>query len=111
MKNNNLKRGATIEIVVFVMMVIFLLSALLVSMSAIASKHKSMILNTLTERVEIDEVAEDYLADGTLSVGNTEKGYKVEESADKKTVTVKRDGKTVLTVVLDGDGKIESWEY
>ena len=111
MRVANKKRGAVIELVLFVMTVIFLLSALLVSRSVIAFKHKERTLETLTERVEIDEVAEDYLADGTLSVGNTEKGYQVEESLDKKTVTVKRDGKIVLTVVLDDNGEITSWDY
>ena len=54
MRVANKKRGAVIELVLFVMTVIFLLSALLVSMSVIAFKHKERTLETLTERAFID---------------------------------------------------------
>lgn len=109
MRVANKKRGAVIELVLFVMTVIFLLSALLVSMSVIAFKHKERTLETLTERAFIDQLAESYIADNTVTV-DTLDGTEYTVGTENGQIVVKRGEKVVLTVTLDG-GKITSWDY
>ena len=114
--NSDKRRGAVIELVLFIMTVIFLMSALLTSMSVIAHNHKVRAMKTLTQQMEYDAAMESCLAylsqGGNVSEWKEESSYKAEMS--ETTVTLTKDGKVVLTVELrwtDNTYTIISWEY
>ena len=115
--NSDKRRGAVIELVLFIMTVIFLMSALLTSMSVIAHNHKVRAMKTLTQQMEYDAAMESCLA--YLSQGGNVSEWKEEKSSYKAemsetTVTLIKDGKVVLTVELRLVGNtytIISWEY
>ena len=111
---NARRRGLGIEIALLVLLAVFAMSALLVS-SAVLERNglKDREAETL-ERLALDQIAEQYLADGTLPDEST--GYKITPSEDitpgegENFAVYTTDGELKLDVTIKG-GKIAGWSY
>ena len=109
------KKGVAIENALLFMMIIFGL-CFLVSFVALIGHHQYRLDNTLIEnRVELDQIGEDYLSDGA-SLEKTYANYAYE--AEENTLKVWRASDPQKTVVLyveyveiDGDRKPTVWRY
>ncbi len=131
MKKRNLKRGAVLELVIFLMVVIVFLSSLLISNSVILTKYKQNAFSSLTEKVRIDEATESviraYLQDKSLNDWKQENlefsdflfGLSENDDGTKVTLTVSaveaESGDHLITAILlknvDGSLTVLSWDY
>lgn len=59
---SNKKRGVVIESALFILLVVVMMGTLLLSVSTITSKNQNSRYTSLTEKIVIDKVAEDYLS-------------------------------------------------
>ena len=59
---SNKKRGVVIESALFLLSVVVIMGALLLSVSTITSKNQNFRYASLTKKIVIDKIAEDYLS-------------------------------------------------
>ena len=109
LRNKNARRrGLGIEIALLVLLAAVALSALLVS-SAMLERNglKDREAETL-ERLELDQIAEQYLADGTLPDESV--GYKINPGEGGSFAVYTTGGELKLDVTIKG-GKVAGWSY
>lgn len=113
------KRGMAIETAIAFMLVIFMLCALLTSLTLIGHYQTKIEKITFLRSVEIDQIGEDYLA-GAQKADFTPENFKPENenydcTATENTLTVWRKSdetkKTVLYVQIDNNGSVICWRY
>ena len=116
LRNKNARRrGLGIEIALLVLLAAVALSALLVS-SAMLERNglKDREAETL-ERLELDQIAEQYLA-GKIAADGEYRGYIVDVEGDGDThlkVFLEQDGSRMLKldVTVSNAGKVTGWTY
>ena len=109
LRNKNARRrGLGIEIALLVLLAAVALSALLVSTAMLERNGlKDREAETL-ERLALDQIAENYLADGTLP--DESAGYKITPGVGGNFAVYTTDGELKLDVTIK-DGKIDGWSY
>lgn len=103
------RQGIAIENAVVFMLVIFLLCALITSLTTLGNYQTKIENLTLQQKAEIDQIGEDYIAGEINGDGSSEK-YTWETG--ENTLTVKnKDSKVVLYIEHKNDGTITKWCY
>lgn len=106
------KKGAAIEMALFLMAIIFLFSTLITVFCLSIHSNFTRQVDKMNEAAQIDSFGEDFVnADEKRSFTIDEStGYKSKVSADGSRLTIKDEsGRVRLVVTVDGSGKVKSW--
>lgn len=106
------RRGIAIELALSMMVIVFGLCALMTTV-VVYSRSQSRRANTRFETyAAVDALGEQFVnaqKEGkAFSYAGTEF---VCDTSVSNTLTVSKDGKTLLTVVTDGSGNVKSWAH
>ena len=104
------KKGIALENAILFMVIIFAFCALLTSLSLYGLSLTKLEKSTLTNKVALEQIGEDFLAGDTAETLNTNyESYTCEVA--NNTLTVKNtDGTVILYIVQDGKRVIQ-WRY
>ena len=102
------KRGIAIESAVLFMLVVFFLCTSISFVAVAGHKRINRNAENLKERVQIDQIGEDFVA-GRLDEAEYE-NYDCEVNGTALTVKTKGTDNVVLCVELDGTS-VKSWRY
>lgn len=101
-----------IEMAMAMMIIVFSLCALMTTVVTVSRKQTNIATARFTQTAQADAIGEKFVraskANETFQYDGTE--YECDTSV-QNTLTVSKDGKTLLTVVVDGSGKIISWQH
>jgi len=104
------KKGIAIENAILFMFILFSFCALLTSLTAYGHYQAQLGKITLTNRVVLEQIGEDFLAGDTAEILNNKyESYTCEVAEDTLTVT-NTDGTVLLYVVKDGKRTVQ-WRY
>ena len=106
------KKGAAIEMALFLMAIIFLFSTLIAVFCLSIHSNFTRQVDKMNEAALIDSFGEAFVnANDKRSFTIDEStGYNSEVSADGSRLTIKDEsGKVRLVVTVDGSGKVKSW--
>ena len=106
------KRGAAMASAVLFMFVIFYFGMLLTGVSMYTHLRVKLNNTQITEELSLEQIGENFVCLGEAEF-SVESPYSAEtsyESENDKTLTLKRNGKTVLYIVVQG-GKVKNWRY
>lgn len=111
-KRHSNRRGMAIEMAMAMMIIVFSLCALMTTVVTVSRKQTNIATARFTQTAQVDAIGESFVraskAGETFQYDGTE--YECDTSV-QNTLTVSKDGKTLLTVVVDGSGKIISWQH
>lgn len=111
-KRHSNRRGMAIEMAMAMMIIVFSLCALMTTVVTVSRKQTNIATARFTQTAQVDAIGEKFVraskAGETFQYDGTE--YECDTSV-QNTLTVSKDGKTLLTVVVDGCGKIISWQH
>ena len=103
------RRGMAIEMAMAMMIIVFSLCALMTTVVTVSRKQTNIATARFTQTAQVDAIGEKFVKDpDSFQYTGTE--YECDTSV-QNTLTVSKDGKTLLTVVVDGSGKIISWQH
>ncbi len=127
MKNKifNPKKGVAIELAVVALVIVFSLSALIVSLAVMSNSVGKKSLNSLSEKTQLAQIAKSYLDDNntytfdtTNTIDNNDLTYtvtvsKYENTEQPQFVFAQNGGKYKLTVIVRpyDNNKIVTWTY
>ncbi len=101
-----------IEMAMAMMIIVFSLCALMTTVVTVSRKQTNIAAARFTQTAQVDAIGEKFVraskAGEIFQYDGTE--YECDTSV-QNTLTVSKDGKTLLTVVVDGSGKIISWQH
>ena len=98
-----------IEMAMAMMIIVFSLCALMTTIVTVSRKQTNIATARFTQTAQVDAIGEKFVKDpDSFQYTGTE--YACDTSV-QNTLTVSKDGKTLLTVVIDGSGKIISWQH
>ena len=107
------KKGAAIEMALFLMAIIFLFSTLIAVFCLSIHSNFTRQVDKMNEAALIDSFGEAFVnANDKINFTINSNGYdsEVEVSADGSRLTIKDEsGKVRLVVTVDGSGKVKSW--
>ena len=108
-KRHSNRRGMAIEMAMAMMIIVFSLCALMTTVVTVSRKQTNIATARFTQTAQVDAIGEKFVKDpDSFQYTGTE--YECDTSV-QNTLTVSKDGKTLLTVVVDGSGKIISWQH
>ncbi len=99
------KKGIAIENAIIFLIVIFMFCALLTSLTMYGHYHIKLNNILLLNRVTIEQIGEDFLADELETYENY--NYEVKDNV----LIVKSGENVILYVKKDDDGKLLTWRY
>lgn len=106
------KKGAAIEMALFLMAIIFLFSTLIAVFYLSIHSNFTSRVDKMNEAALIDSFGEAFVNANNKSsfpIDNSN-GYNLEVSADGSRLTIKdKSGRVRLVVTVDGSGKVKSW--
>ena len=106
------KKGAAIEMALFLMAIIFLFSTLITVFCLSIHSNFTRQVDKMNEAALIDSFGEAFVhADDKINFTiDNSTGYNSEVSADGSRLTITDEGGRVrLVVTVDGSGKVKSW--
>lgn len=106
------KKGAAIEMALFLMAIIFLFSTLIAVFCLSIHSNFTRQVDKMNEAAQIDSFGEDFVnANDKINFKIDEStGYTHELSADGSRLTIKDEsGRVRLVVTVDESGKVKSW--
>ena len=107
------KKGAAIEMALFLMAIIFLFSTLIAVFCLSIHSNFTRQVDKMNEAAQIDSFGEAFVnANDKINFTINSNGYdsEVEVSADGSRLTITDEGGRVrLVVTVDGSGKVKSW--
>lgn len=107
------KKGAAIEMALFLMAIIFLFSTLIAVFCLSIHSNFTRQVDKMNEAALIDSFGEAFVnanADDKRSFTINSNGYNLEVSEDGSQLTIKdKSGRVRLVVTVDGSGKVKSW--
>lgn len=107
------KKGAAIEMALFLMAIIFLFSTLITVFCLSIHSNFTRQVDKMNEAAQIDSFGEAFVnANDKINFTINSNGYdsEVEVSADGSRLTITDEGGRVrLVVTVDGSGKVKSW--
>ena len=107
------KKGAAIEMALFLMVIIFLFSTLIAVFCLSIHSNFTRQVDKMNEAALIDSFGEAFVnANDKINFTINSNGYdsEVEVSADGSRLTIKDEsGRVRLVVTVDGSGEVKSW--
>lgn len=106
------KKGAAIEMALFLMAIIFLFSTLITVFCLSIHSNFTRRVDKMNEAAQIDSFGEAFVnANDKINFTIDEStGYNSKVSADGSRLTIKDEsGRVRLVVTVDGSGKVKSW--
>lgn len=105
------RKGMGMELALLVLFVVFACSILLVSSAMLGKSNLNDRQDNMARRFELDMFAEAVLKAGdTYDAEADAYDYEYAWSADKKILTIGKDGNTLLTITVVNN-KVTSWVY
>lgn len=101
------RRGAAIELAMAVIFLMMALCIILVSVATLQKSQRQKDLNDLDNKIELMQITDSIINDPPTENKDLGNGYFVTVEEDKYIVT--EGEKVVLTIVIDDDGNITSW--
>lgn len=106
------KKGAAIEMALFLMAIIFLFSTLITVFYLSIHSNFTRQVDKMNEAALIDSFGEAFVnsnSKSSFTIDNSN-GYNLEVSEDGLQLTIKDEsGRVRLVVTVDGSGKVKSW--
>lgn len=102
------KKGAAIEMAIFLMLIVFLFSTLITVFCLSAHTTYKRQQDRMTEAAQIDSFGEEFVKTKSVMIDKST-GYTATISADGNMLTITEGGQVRLIVTVDGDGKVKSW--
>lgn len=103
------KKGAAIEMAIFLMLIVFLFSTLITVFCLSAHTTYKRQQDRMTEAAQIDSFGEEFVKTKSVTI-DPSTGYNAEVSSDKKTLKITEGGQVRLIVTVGDDGKVKSWQ-
>lgn len=106
------KKGAAIEMAIFLMLIVFLFSTLITVFCLSAHTTYKRQQDRMTEAALIDSFGEEFVKSNDKENFKIDEstGYKAKVSPDKKTLKITEGGQVRLIVTVGDDGKVKSWQ-
>ena len=105
------KKGAAIEMAIFLMLIVFLFSTLITIFCLSAHTTYKQQQDRMTEAALIDSFGEAFVkSSDRINFETNNKAYKAEVSNDGKTLKIIEGGQVRLIVTVDNNGKVKSWQ-
>lgn len=109
-KRHSNRRGMAIEMAMAMMIIVFSLCALMTTVVTVSRKQTNIATARFTQTAQVDAIGEKFVKDpDSFQYTGTE--FICNQSVDKLTLTVSKDGKTLLTVELNDDKTVKSWQH
>lgn len=105
------KKGAAIEMAIFLMLIVFLFSTLITVFCLSAHTTYKRQQDRMTEAAQIDSFGEAFVKSNdktNYKTGND--AYTAKVSNGGKTLTITEGGQVRLIVTVGDDGKVKSWQ-
>lgn len=103
------RRGMAIEMAMAMMIIVFSLCALMTTVVTVSRKQTNIATARFTQTAQVDAIGEKFVKDpDSFQYTGTE--YECDTSV-QNTLTVSKDGKTLLTVELNDDKTVKSWQH
>lgn len=99
------RRGMAIEMAMAMMIIVFSLCALMTTVVTVSRKQTNIATARFTQTAQVDALGEQFV-NGKIPTSDI-----FDCEVNGNILTVSKDGKTLLTVVVDGSGKIISWQH
>lgn len=103
------KKGAAIEMAIFLMLIVFLFSTLITVFCLSAHTTYKRQQDRMTEAAQIDSFGEEFVKTKSVTIDEST-GYKAEFSNGGNTLTITEGGQVRLIVTVGDDGKVKSWQ-
>lgn len=103
------KKGAAIEMAIFLMLIVFLFSTLITVFCLSAHTTYKRQQDRMTEAALIDSFGEEFVKTKSVTIDEST-GYKAEFSNGGNTLTITEGGQVRLIVTVGDDGKVKSWQ-
>lgn len=101
-----------IEMAMAMMIIVFSLCALMTTVVTVSRKQTNIATARFTQTAQVDAIGENFVraskAGEIFQYDGTE--YECDTSV-QNTLTVSKDGKTLLTVELNDDKTVKSWQH
>lgn len=98
-----------IEMAMAMMIIVFSLCALMTTVVTVSRKQTNIATARFTQTAQVDAIGEKFVKDpDSFQYTGTE--YECDTSV-QNTLTVSKDGKTLLTVELNDDKTVKSWQH
>ena len=98
-----------IEMAMAMMIIVFSLCALMTTVVTVSRKQTNIATARFTQTAQVDAIGEKFVKDpDSFQYTGTE--YECDTSV-QNTLTVSKDGKTLLTVKLNDDKTVKSWQH
>lgn len=101
-----------IEMAMAMMIIVFSLCALMTTVVTVSRKQTNIATARFTQTAQVDAIGESFVraskAGEIFQYDGTE--YECDTSV-QNTLTVSKDGKTLLTVELNDDKTVKSWQH
>lgn len=108
-KRHSNRRGMAIEMAMAMMIIVFSLCALMTTVVTVSRKQTNIATARFTQTAQVDAIGEKFVKDpDSFQYTGTE--YECDTSV-QNTLTVSKDGKTLLTVELNDDKTVKSWQH
>ena len=106
------KKGAAIEMAIFLMLIVFLFSTLITVFCLSAHTTYKRQQDRMTEAARIDSFGEKFVKSNDKENFKIDEstGYKAEVSNNGKTLTIAEGGQVRLIVTVGDDDKVKSWQ-
>lgn len=106
------KKGAAIEMAIFLMLIVFLFSTLITVFCLSAHTTYKRQQDRMTEAALIDSFGEKFVKSNDKENFKIDEstGYKAEVSGNTLTITDIDSGRVRLIVTVGGDSKVKSWQ-
>lgn len=112
-KRHSNRRGMAIEMAMAMMIIVFSLCALMTTVVTVSRKQTNIATARFTQTAQVDAIGESFVRafknDEPFQYTGTE--FICNQSVDKLKLTVSKDGKTLLTVELNDDKTVKSWQH
>lgn len=103
------KKGAAIEMAIFLMLIVFLFSTLITVFCLSAHTTYKRQQDRTVETARIDSFGEEFVKNKFVTI-DPSTGYKAEVSGNTLTITDIDSGRVRLIVTVGDDGKVKSWQ-
>lgn len=98
-----------IEMAMAMMIIVFSLCALMTTVVTVSRKQTNIATARFTQTAQVDAIGEKFVKDpDSFQYTGTE--YECDTSV-QNTLTVSKDGKTLLTIELNVDKTVKSWQH
>ena len=111
-KRHSNRRGMAIEMAMAMMIIVFSLCALMTTVVTVSRKQTNIATARFTQTAQVDAIGEKFVRASKVGEIFQYDGTEYEcDTSVQNTLTVSKDGKTLLTVELNDDKTVKSWQH